>query len=258
MIYYYWDLFNFLLCKLHDGLAFCRWENLLRRNVSLASSGNAQYPGDASCLTFCFSSDYWAFAQTREVIFLSLTSSSTCNYVIVRLFPLRLRLNWLMTVDIQGFVLPVLFWARLSLGWATLATFWWQVARWAQEILGHRLSLLSYTVPQGIWGPEPTDSSANQGSTHGIKGQSWFVPAVTTVYLLHRWTRNKPCFVYKMKICICSIFWKHSILSVNGACKIRWNCIWKTWSHPEKTTMCQLGLERFRLRSDYVRTNHKF
>lgn len=54
-----------LLCKLRDSLAFLRWENLLRRNVSLASSGNAQYPGDSSCLTFCFSSDYWTFAQMR-------------------------------------------------------------------------------------------------------------------------------------------------------------------------------------------------
>lgn len=156
---------------------------------------------------------------------------------------------------------PSAFLSKTELGWATLATFWWQVAGWAQEIPFQYWAIVypcSHTLPQGIWGPEPTDLSTNQGSTHGIKGQSWFVPAVTTVYLLHCWTRNKPCFVYKMKICICSIFWKYSIVRVNGACKIRWNCIWKTWSHPQKTTMCQLGLERFRLRSDYVRTNHKF
>lgn len=71
------------------------------------SSGNVQYPGDASFLTFCFSSDYWVFAQMRKIIFLSLTSNSTCNYVIAGLFPLYFRLNWLIIVNIHGFVLLV-------------------------------------------------------------------------------------------------------------------------------------------------------
>lgn len=171
----------------------------------------------------------------REVIFLSLTSSSTCNYVIVRVFPLGLGLNWLVTVDIQGFSFQCLCEQdRAGVGYLGCILVAGSVVSSGNPSseMGHCPSLLSYILPQGIWGPETTDLSANQGSIHGIRGQWWFVPAVTTVYLLHCWTRNKLCFVYKIKTHICSIFWKYSIISVNNACKICWNCIWKTWSPP--------------------------
>lgn len=130
-IYYYWDLFRFLLHKLHDGLAFCWWEIFPRRNVSLASSGNAQYPGDVSCLTFSFSRDYWAFAETREVIFLSLTSSSTCS---CKALAFMLKAKLACDSGCTWACPPSACLSKTDLGWDTLAMFWWQVAQWALEI----------------------------------------------------------------------------------------------------------------------------
>lgn len=143
---------HFLLCKPCDGFAFCWWEILPRRNVSLTSSGNAQYPGDASCLTFCFSSDYWAFAQMREVIFLSLMSSSTCNYVTARLFPLCFRLHCLMIINIQGFVLPVPVWVTgLSCFVCILVVGIARVSGIPSSVIGCP-SLLPCVFSLGIWG----------------------------------------------------------------------------------------------------------
>lgn len=157
---------HFLLCKPRDSFAFrWWWEILPSRNVSLTSSGNAQYPGDASCLTFCFSSDYSAFAQMREVILLSLMSSSTCNYVTARLFPLCFRLHWLTIINIQGFVLPAPVWVT-GLSCFVVGIAW--VSGIPSSVMGCP-SLLPWVFSLGIWGQEPADLSENKSSIHGIR-----------------------------------------------------------------------------------------
>lgn len=89
--------------------------------------------------------------------------------------------------------------SKTELGWATLATFWWQVAQWALEIPVWYPAIAPGRQWEATGRPEITDLSANQGIIHGIRGQWWFMSALTTVYLLRGWTRKKLCSVYKIK-----------------------------------------------------------
>lgn len=116
-----------------------------------------------------------------------------------------------MTVDMQGFVLSELFWARLS--WTGL--FWPCFGgRWHSKLRKFLFSGGPLPIPALRHSP-----TANLGANtlESKLGCTSYVPAQETN------------LVYKIKRDICSIFWKYSRVSVNKGCETWWSCIWKTW-----------------------------
>lgn len=114
-----------------------------------------------------------------------------------------------MTVDMQGFVLSELFWARLS--WAGLL---WPCfgGRWHSKLRKFLFSGGPLPIPALRHSP-----TANLGANtlESKLGCTSYVPA------------QEANLVYKIKRDICSIFWKYSRVSVNKGCETWWGCIGK-------------------------------
>lgn len=122
-----------------------------------------------------------------------------------------------MTVDMQGFVLSELFWARLS--WTGL--FWLCFGgRWHSKLRKFLFSGGLLPIPALRHSP-----TANLGANtlESKLGRTSYVPEQETN------------LVYKIKRDICSIFWKYNRVSVNKGCETWWGYIWKTWSPPQNT-----------------------
>lgn len=111
-----------------------------------------------------------------------MATSSTCNYVIV-----RLKAKRSYNSEHAGVCPPRAFLSQTELGWVTLAMFWWQVAHQAQEI------------PDQWWA---IDHSSHTFSHSKFGGQHTWMQA--RVYFLWFWTRKKTLFMKLKQIFVLS------------------------------------------------------